>query len=199
MNPSLNASNTQLATRIRNSSIARNRMYGQHAIENHDFKVGSKYETIKDMDIQFEDTHVTVPSGTIIEVKGSDESNLMIDFGPQVGGGTLSKSSASKFLGREILQQHESSMHKHVRKHLYTEAELNFYPGRRVRITRYDPTIGPNRGPKAPPFGYGSLIGQEGLIQINWMLINGIQTYKVSLVQGGDFILGSTEMDVLSQ
>ena len=73
-------------------------------------------------------------------------------------------------------------------------------PFRRVRVARYDPNIGTNRGPKSPGLGgYEVLVGQEGEVTSIYGQINGIKTYRVNLVQGGQFIFGETELVPLGE
>src|SRR5438552_1936549 len=163
-----------------------------------ELKVGNYYQIVKDLDLRFEDSSVLIPTGHVAKLVEISNDQITLDFGPQIGAAELPRNQIDSYIGVRIDGPREttSSIMKRLIREEYP-GSLDFYPGRRIRVTSIDPAIGWNRGEKNPNFNFDVLIGKEGLIQTIFGSIKGIKTYKVAFDQGGDFIIGETEMTVL--
>lgn len=160
-----------------------------------DYAIGENLRVRQDVDLNVDEGVMSVPAGTVGQVVEVSSDSISVHLGSKLGGFTIGRGEVSRFFDR-ITKEEAQRMSKPV-----TEANaLVVAPGRKVKVVKYDANIGPNRGPKSPGFGgYESLIGQVGEIQTIFGEIKGVKTYKVNLAQGGQFVLGETELAVLSE
>lgn len=156
-----------------------------------DLSIGEELVVREDVDVQVEEGVLSVPSGTKARITNVDSQMVSLDLGTKLGGFEMTREDVSKYFVRG--QVKESVQVQEANPDSTT-------PGRRIVVTKYDPTIGPNRGPNSPGHGgYQTLVGQKGEIVTVFGVINGIKTYKVNLVSGGQFVLGETEFDILAE
>jgi hypothetical protein len=164
---------------------------------NVDFSIGENLRVKQDVDLAVDEGVLSVPAGTVGQVVEVSSDSISVDLGNKLGGFSLGRGEVTKYFDRITKEEARQAMGTKP----VTEANaVAVTPGRRVRVARYDPVIGPNRGPGSPGLGgYESLVGQLGEIQTVFGTIKGIKTYKVNLVQGGQFVLGETELQVLGE
>jgi hypothetical protein len=153
----------------------------------YDYAVGESLRSKQDVDLSVDEGVLSVPSGTVASIVEVGPTTLSLDLGSRLGGFTIDRAEVEKYFDR--VPKNES---------LREANAVAVCPGRRVRVVRYDPNIGPNRGPGSPGHGgYETLVGQMGEIQTVFGDIKGIKTFKVNLEKGGQFVLGETELQVL--
>lgn len=154
-----------------------------------DYSIGEELMVREDVDVQVDEGVLSVPAGTRAKITNVEAQMISLDLGTKLGGFEMTREHVEKYFQRG-----------QVRESIQEANALAVTPGRKIVVTSYDPTIGPNRGPNSPGHGgYQTLVGQQGEIVTVFGEINGIKTYKVSLVSGGQFVLGETEFDVLSE
>lgn len=158
---------------------------------NYALSIGEELVVREDVDVQVEEGILSVPAGTRAKITNIDPQMVSLDLGQKLGGFEMTREHVEKYFSRG--PQVKESIKEEFN-------DLGQTPGRRIVVTQYDPKIGPNRGPKSPGMGgYESLVGQKGEIQTVFGVINGVKTYRVNLVSGGQFILGETEFEVLNE
>lgn len=154
-----------------------------------DYSIGEELTVREDVDVQVDEGVLSVPAGTRAKITNVESQMISLDLGTKLGGFEMTREHVEKYFSRG-----------QVRESIQEANALAVTPGRKIVVTSYDPTVGPNRGPKSPGHGgYQSLVGQQGEIVTVFGEINGVKTYKVNLVSGGQFVLGETEFDVLSE
>lgn len=155
------------------------------------YKVGESLKLTQDCDLAVDEGMMSMPAGAIARVTANDGIHVVLDLGEELGGKFhLPKQEVVKYFER----------YTPVRESLDEANPTVATPGRRVRVARYDPVVGTNRGPKSPGLGgYNVLVGQEGEVTSIYGQISGIKTYRVNLVQGGQFVFGETELEWLGE
>ena len=166
---------------------------GGTRVNPNDYRVGESLVASQDVDLSVDEQIVSVAKNTPARVVENDGINVTVDFGTTLGKFAVPRSEIGKYFSRTKMESEGR------RGSGLSEANPTAVaPGRLVQITRYDPTIGPNRGPHSPGHGgYQTLVGQRGTLVTVFGVINGIKTYKVQLVHGGEFVFGETEFSVL--
>lgn len=159
------------------------------------YAIGEHLTTTGDVDLQVEESIVSVPAGTQAIVRENNSQQVLLDLGENLGQFVLEIGEVGKYFSRSKAE----SMIRDIRVKISESNPLVATPGAYVEVTGYDPKIGPNRGPKSPGFGgYQTLVGQKGQIATIYNLnVPGIMTYKVQLENGGEFVLGNTEFKVI--
>lgn len=172
---------------------------GGARVNPNEYRIGESLRTKQDVDLQVDEAVVTVPSGSVATIRRMHDgaSNIVLDLGEALGGEyTIPMGDLTKYFER--VPKTESAVK--ARRSLSEANPTTATPGRLVQITSYDERIGPNRGPKSPGHGgYQSLIGQRGMMNTLFGMINGIKTYKIQLVSGGEFVFAETEFTVLNE
>lgn len=166
---------------------------GGTRVNPNDYRVGESLVASQDVDLNVDEQIVSVAKHTPAKVVENDGINVTVDFGSALGKFAVPRSEIGKYFTRTRMESSQRS-----KPNLSEANPTAVAPGRLVQITSYDPTIGPNRGPHSPGHGgYQTLVGQRGTLVTVFGVINGIKTYKVQLVHGGEFVFGETEFQVL--
>lgn len=160
-----------------------------------DFRIGESLRLINNVDLTVDEGMISIPAGTIGKVVRKESMNVTVDLGHALGGQfDLPRQEVAKYF--EKVTAAEARQMESIGE----ANDLHPSPGRRVRVKSYDQNVGINRGPKSPGLGgYQVLVGQEGEVQSIYGLINGVKTYRVNLVQGGQFVFGETELEWLGE
>lgn len=160
------------------------------------YAIGEQLRTRQDVDLQVGEGVVSVPKGSVAKVERNNSQELLLDLGESLGKFVLELTAVNTYFERA--EKTESKGPRNARRVMLESNPTIATPGAYVEITSYDANIGPNRGPKSPGMGgYATLVGQKGQIATIFGEIKGIKTYKIQLMQGGEFVFGETEFRVI--
>ena len=158
------------------------------------YAIGEHLLASQDVDLQVEDSTLSVPRGSVAVVRENNSKQVLLDLGEGLGQFVIDLPVIDQYFTRQSKKESVNKNHRRVH-----ENDLTATPGAYIEVTGYDPAVGNNRGPKSPGLGgYSTLIGQRGQLATLFGEINGIKTYKVQLQNGGEFVLGETEFRVIT-